>query len=103
MPAVYITQRLCKRRSVPGKSDCRTCGCHVPVLGLQMSDYGAHPVRWELLLLTVPGGAGRLYVHVTTTLQWDPEPDTLHPRKNRSSRRTPFAESARILFEWSFL
>jgi len=42
-----------------------------------MSDYGAHPVRWELLLLTVPGGAGRLYVHVTTTLQWDPEPDTL--------------------------
>ncbi len=73
------------------------------VLGLQMSDYGAHPVRWELLLLTVPGGAGLLYVHVTTTLQWDPEPDTLHPRKNRSSRRTPFAESARILFEWSFL
>ena len=43
------------------------------VLGLQMSDYGAHPVRWELLLLTVPGGAGLLYVHVTTTLQWDPE------------------------------
>src|SRR6266576_5981216 len=27
--------------------------------------------RGELLPLTVPSGAGRLYVHVTTTLQWD--------------------------------